>query len=94
MSAPYLLTPQPYRGLAVFTAVVGTLLLWRYVSAESVAAFAAVILLFLGALVAIAAVVLALRRRDSAIVIQGLLLMLWQIGFPLAWMAKIGQQAV
>ncbi|WP_107928448.1 hypothetical protein [Neisseria animaloris] len=94
MPTPYLLTPHPYRNLALFTAVVGTLLLWRYAQAQGMAAFAAVVFLFAGALVAIVAVILALRQRDSGMVIQNLLLMLWQIGFPLAWMAKLYHQAV
>lgn len=95
MAAHYLLTPRPYRTLSALTALVGTLLLWRYAaSAQSIAAFAAVVLLFAGALIAIAAVIFALRQRESGTAIQCLLLMLWQVGFPLVWMAKVGQQAV
>ncbi len=94
MPTPYLLNPQPYRNLAAFIAIVGSILLWRYQAEQGMAAFAAVVLLFAGALAAIAAVVLALRQRDAATVIQGLLLMLWQIGFPLLLMSKLYHQAV
>ncbi|HFC8518253.1 TPA: hypothetical protein ACFP41_001115 [Neisseria weaveri] len=90
----YFKTPQPYRNLSAFIAVVGTLLLWRHGPAQGSAAFAAILLLFAGALIAIGTVFLALRRKDSATVIQSLLLMLWQIGFPLVWMAKLYHQAV
>ncbi|MFV2030339.1 hypothetical protein [Neisseria sp. S1] len=91
--APIWLQPKPYRNIAVFTAVTGTLLLARHSQSQDIAAFAAVVFLFAGAIVAIAAVVLALRLRDSGTAIQSLLLMLWQIGFPLVLMAKIYHQA-
>lgn len=77
--APIWLQPKPYRNISVFTAVTGTLLLARHSQSQDIAAFAAV--------------VLALRLRDSGTAIQSLLLMLWQIGFPLVLMAKIYHQA-
>ncbi|UOO81814.1 hypothetical protein LVJ83_13040 [Uruburuella testudinis] len=91
---PYLLTPQPYRNLAAFIAVIGSLLLWRHYAGQGIAAFAAVMLLFAGALCAMAAVVLALHLRDNGTAIQSLLLMLWQIGFPLILMSRLYHQAV
>ena len=91
---PYLLMPQPYRNLAAFIAIVGSILLWRYQAAQVMAAFAAVVLLFAGALVAIAATLLALRQKDSGTAVQSLLLVLWQIGFPLVLMSKLYHQAV
>ncbi|WP_338809226.1 hypothetical protein V6667_08865 [Neisseria leonii] len=78
-----------YRNLTVFTAVTGSLLIWRHGGGISYAAFAAVLFLFAGALVAAAAVLLALRQRSHVVVIQGLLLMLWQIALPLAVLARL-----
>ena len=44
-----------------------------------------------GGLVAMVAVLLAIKQRDGTAIIQSLLLMLWQIGLPLLAMAKLAQ---
>nr|HRM22773.1 FAD-binding domain-containing protein [Neisseria sp.] len=93
-ASPYWLQPAPYRNLAALTAFAGSLLLWRYWPQQDMAAFAAVLLLFFGALVAMAAVLLALRLRQSGTTVQCLLLMLWQIGLPLVLMSRLYHQAV
>lgn len=43
---------------------------------------------------AMAAVLLALRLRQSGTTVQCLLLMLWQIGLPLVLMSRLYHQAV
>ena len=75
-ASPYWLQPAPYRNFAALTAFAGSLLLWRYWPQQDMAAFAAVLLLFFGALVAMAAVLLALRLRQSGTTVQCLLLIL------------------
>lgn len=80
-----------YRNLAFFTAVVGSLLIWRHSQHIGAAAFAAVLFLFAGALAAIAAALLALKARNNLVLIQSLLLMLWQIGLPLAVMSRLSE---
>ncbi|MDO5638303.1 MAG: hypothetical protein Q4G28_00340 [Neisseria sp.] len=93
-ATPRLLTPQPYRNLAALIAIVGSLLLWRYHADAGIAALAAVVLLFAGALSAIAAVFLALRLKDSATTVQSLLLLLWQVGFPLVLLSRLYHAAM
>ena len=93
-ASPYWLQPAPYRNFAALTAFAGSLLLWRYWPQQDMAAFAAVLLLFFGALVEMAAVLLALRLRQSGTTVQCLLLMLWQIGLPLVLMSRLYHQAV
>ncbi len=90
---PLYLRPQLYRNAAAFIAIVGSILLWRHYAAQNLAALAAVLLLFTSALLAMAAILLALRQRDSGTAVQGVLLVLWQIGFPLLLLTQLYHQA-
>lgn len=92
-TTPRYLQPYPYRNAAAFIAIVGSLLLWQHYAAQSTAALAAVLLLFIGALLAMVAILLALRLRDSGTAIQSVLLVLWQIGFPLLLLTQLYHQS-
>lgn len=94
MKPNYYSSPYPYRNLAAFIAIVGSILLWQYHAQQGSAAFAAVLLLFAGAVLAIVAVLLALKIRDAGTAIQAILLLLWQIGFPLILLTRLYHQAV
>lgn len=83
--------PYLYRNIAAFVAVVGSILLWRHGQAVDMAAFSVVVFLFVGGLVAIAAVLLAIKQGNATLIIQSVLLMLWQIGLPLVMINKLAQ---
>ena len=91
MTSSRWLQPYRYRNLAAFMAVVGSILLWRHGQTVDMAAFSVIVFLLLGGLVAMVAVLLAIKQRDGTAIIQSLLLMLWQIGLPLLAMTKLAQ---
>ena len=93
-ASPYWLQPAPYRNFAAPPPFVGLPLVWRDWPLQGMVGVAALLLLFFGALVAMAAVLLALRLRQSGTTVQCLLLMLWQIGLPLVLMSRLYHQAV
>lgn len=92
MNRQTFLQPETYRNAAAFIAVIGSLLLWRH-NAVSAAAFAAVMLMFVGALSAVVAVLLALRRKEGGLIIQSLILMFWLVALPLAVMMRLAETA-
>ncbi|MDO4997139.1 MAG: hypothetical protein Q4E16_00675 [Neisseria sp.] len=92
MNSQTLIQKLPFigRNIAFFIAMTASLLLWRYGDVPSVPLFAAIVYAFFGALLAMAAAILALSQRlPSGVIIQSLLLMLWQIGLPLMVMNKL-----
>lgn len=90
MNRTVFLKPETYRNAAAFIAVLGSLLLWRH-NAVSTAAFAAVMLMFSGALLAVVAVSLALRNKNNGLIIQSLILMFWLVALPLTVMMRLAE---
>lgn len=50
-------------------------------------------LMFVGALSAVVAVLLALRRKEGGLIIQSLILMFWLVALPLAVMMRLAETA-
>ncbi|MDO5059487.1 MAG: hypothetical protein Q4D82_06030 [Neisseria sp.] len=85
------LNPRLYRNLAAAIAVLGSLLLWRHGNSTDIAAFAAVMLMFFGALLAVIAASLALKAKNNGLIIQSLILMFWLVALPLTVMMKLAE---
>ena len=69
--------------LAAAVAAVGSVLLLLNWPAQNVAAFIGIIVLFMGAFVAMAGVMAALKHHRIGLVVQCLLLMMWSVLLPL-----------
>ena len=92
-TTPRYLQPEPYRNAATFITIIGSYLLWKYSAEQDIEALAAILLLFVGALAGMITILLALRVRDGGTAIQGVLLVLWQIGFPLVLLTQLYHHA-
>ena len=80
-----ILRSQNYRDFAFVSAIIGTLLISF---AADLPAFIGVILMFIGSASAIFAVILSLRTKQTGDVISGLLILAWNVLFPLIMTAR------
>lgn len=91
-SQSYWYHPKRYRNGAMFIALIGSVLLWQHHGQQNLSALMAVVLLFIGAVLGMVSVFLSLKLEKISILIQSLLLILWNVGFPLIIMVQAYHQ--
>lgn len=79
---------ETYRSAAFMAAVVGSLLLYFGLAEQSLWAFVGFIIMFLGAAIAIVAVVLGIRDKSVHEIVLGLVLLMWLVLLPLIMLSR------
>ena len=88
LKIPFWLKPETHRNSAAAVAAVGSVLLLLILPSYYVVSFIGIIVLCMGAFVAMAGVMAALKHHRIGLVVQCLLLMMWSVLLPLVLLSR------
>ena len=82
------LRSEPYRSVAFVLGIIGTLLIWFGMQGQGIGAFVGVLSMLIGSVCAIMATVLSIREKDTHAIVLGIILLMWNVLFPLILMSR------